>query len=105
MDVSRFAERVYAACKHIPRGKVSTYGELARHLGSSPRAVGQALKKNPYAPHVPCHRIVSTTGTIGGFQGRTTGAPITKKIELLLKEGVRIVDKKIDLSLFFYTFT
>lgn len=105
MSKTPFADRVYAACKRIPKGKVSTYGEIARHLHNSPRAVGQALRKNPYAPTVPCHRVVAADGTIGGFQGRTQGRSITKKIHLLTEEGVQIQNNTIDLDKYGFTFT
>lgn len=95
-----FAERVYALCKQIPKGKVSTYKEIGKAIGRKGmvyRAVGVALKHNPHAPMVPCHRVVASDGSIGGFHGKTQGKLITKKIALLKKEGVaakngRIVD-------------
>eukprot|EP00292_Cryptomonas_paramecium_P032356 CAMPEP_0113693120 /NCGR_PEP_ID=MMETSP0038_2-20120614/19486_1 /TAXON_ID=2898 /ORGANISM="Cryptomonas paramecium" /LENGTH=85 /DNA_ID=CAMNT_0000615153 /DNA_START=63 /DNA_END=317 /DNA_ORIENTATION=+ /assembly_acc=CAM_ASM_000170 len=58
-QVTPFEERVYSLCTNIPIGKVATYGEMARALNSSPRAVGQALRKNPFAPEVPCHRVIA----------------------------------------------
>lgn len=90
-----FADKVYALCKEIPEGRVSTYGALAKALNSSPRAVGQALRCNPYAPIVPCHRVVSADGSIGGFMGNTKGEAIQKKIALLESEGVMVDDGKI----------
>jgi methylated-DNA-[protein]-cysteine S-methyltransferase len=85
-----FADKVYSACKRIPRGKVSTYKEIAKSLHTRAyRAVGQALSVNPYAPVVPCHRVVASDGTLGGFSGKTSGAAIRKKIGLLSKEGVK----------------
>lgn len=77
----------------IPEGKVSTYKEIAHALGKSGfayRAVGMALNKNPYAPRVPCHRVVASNGSLGGFAHGDQ-----KKIELLEKEGVQIMDNKI----------
>jgi methylated-DNA-[protein]-cysteine S-methyltransferase len=91
----KFADRVYSLCKKIPKGKVSTYGTLAKALNSSPRAVGQALRCNPYAPIVPCHRVVSANGSIGGFMGNTKGKSIQKKIALLESEGIQIREGKI----------
>lgn len=91
-----FAEKVYKLCKKIPKGKVSTYGAIAKKLKSSPRAVGQALRCNPYAPVVPCHRVVASNGNIGGFKGHTTGKDINKKISLLKKEGVNVKANKIE---------
>ena len=86
---SKFQEKVYRAVRLIPRGYVTTYGILAAQIGClSCRAVGQALKRNPYAPDVPCHRVISSDFKIGGFQGRTGGVAIRRKMELLQKEGV-----------------
>jgi len=91
---TKFQERVYKVCKKIPKGKVSTYGAIAKKLKSSPRAVGQALACNPYAPIVPCHRVVKSDGSIGGFNHKTKGKEITRKITLLRKEGINF-DKQI----------
>lgn len=71
---------------------MTTYGLLAKALNSSPRAVGQALRCNPYAPIVPCHRVVSSDGSIGGFMGKVKGKTIKKKISLLKNEGIRVED-------------
>lgn len=89
--------RVYAIAQLIPEGKVTTYGAIAKVLHSHARAVGQALRHNPFAPIVPCHRIVASDGSIGGFSGHTTGVKIAEKIALLRKEGVRFEkDGKVD---------
>ncbi len=87
-----FNERVWAATKKIPKGKVATYGLIAKMIGKpkSARAVGNALNKNPYAPIVPCHRVVRADGSIGGFASGPK-----KKIEILKKEGVAIVKNKV----------
>ena len=86
---TEFQQRVYAATAKIPRGKVSTYQLLARHVGcGSCQAVGQALKRNPYAPHVPCHRVIAADGSLGGFQGRRGGAALRRKLCMLAEEGV-----------------
>ena len=74
---------------------MTTYGLLAKALNSSPRAVGQALRCNPYAPIVPCHRVVASDGSIGGFMGKVKGKTIEKKISLLKNEGVGVVDGRI----------
>ncbi len=86
----KFADKVYSLCKKIPKGRVATYGAIARVLKSSPRAVGQALRCNPYAPVVPCHRVIKSDGSIGGFNGHIAGKDVQKKIRLLRKEGVMI---------------
>ncbi len=93
-----FADRVYAATKKIPRGKVSTYGEIARALRTKGyRAVGQALHVNPYAPFVPCHRVISSSGKIGGF-----ASGVKKKIRLLHEEGVKVKRNHINLQAYFF---
>lgn len=85
-----FQERVYAACSEIPRGKVTTYALLGRHIGcKAARAIGQALRHNPRAPVVPCHRVIASDRRIGGFNGETSGSEIARKIQLLRDEGVR----------------
>ncbi len=93
-----FRQRVYLALLDVPRGRVTTYGALARRIGCrSPQAVGQALKANPFAPRVPCHRVVSADGSLGGFCGQRTGTEIVRKRSLLESEGVRFTsDGKVD---------
>ncbi len=91
-----FEERVYAAIRRIPRGKVTTYKHLAAALGcGSHQAVGQALKRNPYAPEAPCHRVIATALTIGGFAGHTEGAEIRRKFRMLAEEGVAFIGGKL----------
>lgn len=85
-----FQKRVYAALLRVPRGRVTTYKQLAEHLHCrSCRAVGQALKRNPYAPKVPCHRVIASDLTPGGFMGRRGGAAMRRKLDLLAEEDVR----------------
>lgn len=100
-NISSFQKKVYALTKKVPRGKVTSYSAIAKKLNSSPRAVGQALRVNPYAPVVPCHRIIKADRTIGGFGGETKGRKIKKKIEMLMNEGVIIKNKKISNAYFF----
>lgn len=91
-----FNERVWNLMKKIPKGKVTTYKQLARALNTRAyRAVGNACRRNPYAPKVPCHRVVKTGGHIGGFGGKTKGKNIKKKIALLKKEGIRVHNGKV----------
>jgi methylated-DNA-[protein]-cysteine S-methyltransferase len=83
-----FQEMVYDAVNRIPRGYVTNYAELARELDcGSPRAIGQALRKC-FAPEVPCHRVISSDGSIGGFGGETKGPQVAKKLRMLKEEGV-----------------
>ncbi|MBU1199120.1 MAG: MGMT family protein [Nanoarchaeota archaeon] len=93
-----FQKRVYKLLKTVPRGKVTTYGVLAKKLKTSPRAIGQAMRTNPFAPKVPCHRVVSADGSIGGFKGKIKGKAISEKIALLRKEGVVFKLGKVDNS-------
>ena len=91
---NKFSEAVWKLCSKIPRGKVTTYKEIATALHTKAyRAVGNSLKNNPFAPTVPCHRVVASDGTLGGYNGRLNSK---KKISLLKKEGVRFIDGKID---------
>lgn len=94
--VTDFQQKVYTVTREIPPGKVTTYALLARRIGCrSPRAVGQALRRNPFAPDVPCHRVIASSLTMGGFGGDIHGEKIQKKLDLLQKEGVRFKDGKL----------
>ena len=87
--VTPFQSKVLQALCHVPEGKVTTYKYLAQRVKcGSQQAVGQALRRNPYAPQVPCHRVVSHSRTLGGFGGARNGAKIDKKRQLLENEGV-----------------
>jgi len=81
-----FYQKVWRACAEIPRGEVRTYGWIARQIGhpKAARAVGQALAANPYAPKIPCHRVVGASGTLVGYSAK--GGIRVKKL-LLVKEG------------------
>ena len=96
-----FQEKVYNLCKNIPKGKVSSYKEIANALNSKAyRAVGNALNKNPYAPIVPCHRIIGNNGFLVGF-----ASGLKNKSKLLKKEGIKIKNYKVlDLERVFYKF-
>ncbi|GKT56292.1 RING-2 protein [Colletotrichum tofieldiae] len=91
---TQYEKRVWTALCQVPKGQVTTYGILAAHLKSSPRAVGNALRRNPFAPQVPCHRVVATGGALGGFKGKWAkdgeGITLDEKRMLLRKEGVKI---------------
>ncbi|MBU1197249.1 MGMT family protein [Candidatus Micrarchaeota archaeon] len=83
---TRFSQSVLALTKRIPRGRVSTYRDIARALHSRAyRAVGHALHHNPDAPRIPCHRVVRSGGGLGGY---AQGARM--KTQRLRQEGVRI---------------
>lgn len=93
MAVTKFQRSVYEAVSRIPRGAVTTYSLLAAEVGcGSCRAVGQALRANPFAPEVPCHRVVASDLTPGGFQGESEGTAVRRKLALLAAEGVFFVN-------------
>jgi methylated-DNA-[protein]-cysteine S-methyltransferase len=83
-----FQQRVWAELRRIPAGETRTYGEIARQLGSAPRAVGQACRANPCPVVVPCHRVVAVNG-LGGFSGDTTGRKLEVKRWLLDHEACK----------------
>lgn len=82
-----FQKKVWHELLKIPLGETCTYGEIAKRLNSSPRAVGNACRKNPIQIIIPCHRVVSAKG-IGGYAGETAGRQINIKRWLLNHEGV-----------------
>lgn len=95
--VDSATKRIYEAVKRIPKGKVATYGQVAAMAGNKKmsRAVGNALHKNPEPGIIPCHRVVNSKGILSGefaFGGMNAQA------KLLEKEGVKVVDGKVDLN-------
>ena len=86
-EITPFQRRVYMELLNVPAGATITYGELARRIGCrSAQAVGQALKRNPFAPDVPCHRVVGANGSLGGYFGEREGEMIERKRRLLNEE-------------------
>ena len=93
-----FNQKIYNLLKKVPKGKVTTYKILANKLHTKAyRAVGQAMRCNPYAPVVPCHRVVKSNGAIGGFSGsiNPNSKEVKKKIQMLRKEGIEIKNNRI----------
>ena len=87
--VTVFEQQVYDAVSRVPVGNVTTYADLARAIHcQSAQAVGQALKRNPFAPEVPCHRVIRVDLSLGGYVGETRGEKIEIKLGLLRAEGV-----------------
>ena len=84
-----FQQKVWAALRTIPRGEVRTYTDIAVQIGHpfSARAVANACGKNPYAPEVPCHRVIRSDGSIGGYSAEGGSE---KKRAMLREEGVHI---------------
>tara|TARA_B100001123_G_C14685065_1_gene779021 strand:- start:306 stop:581 length:276 start_codon:yes stop_codon:yes gene_type:complete len=84
---TKFQVKVWKYLKKIPKGKIVTYLEVAKAINNpkSVRAVANAIGKNPYAPKIPCHRVIRSDGSLGGYSGR--GGIKTKK-KLLKSEGI-----------------
>jgi len=90
---TKLQQDVWEKLKEIPKGKVTTYKLLANAIGSrAVRAVASAVGKNPYAPNVPCHRVILSSGKIGNY---THPQGVKRKIELLKNEGIKIKNGKI----------
>jgi methylated-DNA-[protein]-cysteine S-methyltransferase len=84
-----FRHQVWQALARIPVGESRTYGELARRLHTAPRAIGGACGANVIALVIPCHRVVGSHGSLGGFMNAVDGDPIVIKRWLLAHEGYR----------------
>ncbi len=97
MNKTLFREKIYTLTRKIPKGKVATYGQLARLAGSprAARAVGMFMKTNPDAPNTPCHRVVASNGDLTGY---SAGNGLSTKKEMLLSEGVHFKGNKVDLA-------
>jgi len=92
-----FKEKVYELTKQIPRGRVATYGQLAKLAGhpKAARAVGVFMKINPNAPYVPCHRVVASNGKLTGYSAM---GGVRKKKQMLIQEGVCFLGNKVDMT-------
>ena len=86
---TRFQLKVWKYLKKIPKGQIRTYSDVAKAINkpNSVRAVANAIGKNPYAPKIPCHRVIRSDGTLGGYSGR---GGIKQKLKLLRSEKVAI---------------
>ena len=86
---TKFQLKVWAYLRKIPRGRVKTYSQVAQAIKKplAIRAVANAIGKNPYAPKIPCHRVIRSNGSLGGYSGK--GGIKTKRF-LLKKEGITL---------------
>ena len=86
---TKFQLKVWAYLRKIPRGRVKTYSQVAKAIRKplAVRAVANAIGKNPYATKIPCHRVIRSNGSLGGYSG--IGGIKTKKL-LLKKEGITL---------------
>ena len=97
---TKFQDKVYELCRKIPKGKVTTYKNIAKRLKTKAyRAVGTALRKNKKPIIIPCHRVVNSDGTVGSYKGIKNSK---EKIRLLKKEGVEIRNKSVDLEKYLF---
>ena len=89
MRGTKFQIKVWKYLKKIPKGSVKTYKDVAIAINQpkSARAVANACAKNPYAPKIPCHRVIRSDGGLGGYSGR---GGVKKKVRLLRSEKVQI---------------
>lgn len=96
--INNFREKVYKILRRVPKGKVITYGQLAKMAGNKKgaRAVGALMRVNDDAPNTPCHRVVAADGSLTGYSGK---GGISQKKSMLLKEGVRFIGNKVNLDL------
>ncbi|KAM7204784.1 methylated-DNA-protein-cysteine S-methyltransferase [Rhypophila sp. PSN 637] len=98
--ITPFDTRVYSLLLQIPPGSFTTYSILSKSLNSSPRAVGNSCRRNPFAPTVPCHRVVASGGSLGGFKGEhlskivKTTASSDKEISRTTKKTLLTLDQK-----------
>jgi len=103
--LSPYQQAILRVLAEVPRGKVTTYGDLAKELaGRDPRwspnasrAVGTTMRNNPCGPQIPCHRVIRSDGAIGSFRGGAEGA-VEEKTRMLREEGVTVTDGRIDLE-------
>ena len=86
---TKFQVKVWSYLRRIPRGSVKSYYQVAKGIGKplAVRAVANAIGKNPYAPKIPCHRVIRSDGSLGGYSGK--GGIKTKRF-LLKKEGIKL---------------
>ena len=89
MKGTKFQLKVWSYLKKIPKGSVRTYSQVAKSIGKplAVRAVANAIGKNPYPPKIPCHRVIRSDGSLGGYSAK--GGIKTKKL-LLKKEGISL---------------
>ncbi|HUT80634.1 MAG TPA: MGMT family protein [Candidatus Bathyarchaeia archaeon] len=110
--LSSYQQAILRILAEVPKGKVTTYGDLAvelarRNPNYSPlasRAVGTTMRNNVCGPFIPCHRVIKSDGSIGNFRGGEPGA-VQEKIQMLRNEGVEVVKGKINLKVYRHKFS
>ena len=109
--LSPFQQAILRILAEVPKGKVTTYGDLARELSrrnpkyspNASRAVGTTMRNNVCGPYIPCHRVIKSDGSIGNFRGGEPGA-VDEKIKMLRTEGVEVFKGKIKLKFYSHKF-
>ncbi len=109
--LSAYQTAILRILAEIPKGKVTTYGDLAKELSkrdpkwspNASRAVGTTMRNNPCGPQIPCHRVIKSDGSVGNFRGGAKGA-IGEKIGMLRDEGVTVLNGKINLKKYLHKF-
>ena len=109
--LSIYQQSILRILAEVPKGKVTTYGDLAKELArrdpkwspKASRAVGTTMKNNPCGPWIPCHRVIKSDGSVGNFRGGAEGA-VDEKIGMLQDEGVTVVNGRIDMEKFRHIF-
>ena len=109
--LSPYQQAILRLLAEVPKGKVTTYGDLAKELARrdsqwcphAMQAVGTTMKNNPCGPYIPCHRVIKSDGSIGNFRGGAPGA-VKEKIRMLVDEGVEVVKGRIDLRRYRHNF-
>jgi methylated-DNA-[protein]-cysteine S-methyltransferase len=109
--LSPYQQAILRILAEVPRGKVTTYGDLAKELArrdpkwspNASRAVGTTMRNNPCGPQIPCHRVIKSDGNVGNFRGGEKGA-VEEKICMLREEGVTVNNRKIDLQKYSHIF-
>lgn len=93
---------VYSLLRKVPRGKVTTYGELSKASGFHPRTIGMLMARNKDPVGAPCYRVVRSDGSLGGY---SAGGGVAAKISLLRKDGIEVKNDRIDLSKYLHLFS
>ncbi len=96
-EINDVDEKVYRLLQRIPKGKVTTYGNIAQKLGLNPRQVGRILSKNDHPIEYPCYKVVSSDGSLCGYtiNGKTNSKTLIVKRNKLLKDGVIFRNEKV----------
>ena len=103
--LSTYQQAILRLLAEVPKGKVTTYGDLAKELSkrdpkwspNASRAVGTTMRNNPCGPQIPCHRVIRSDGKVGNFRGGAEGA-VEEKIGMLRNEGITVLNGKINLK-------